>query len=82
MRPLLFSLLFIATATAAAATVLYSKALDPRPAIKPFAISDVEYRFSERFCRTQYNNSADRNACMMQTTGAPLQQTIAESDDR
>jgi hypothetical protein len=81
MRPLLFSLLFIGVASAAAATVLYSAGFGHRPAIKPFAISNVEYRFADRFCRAQYNNPTDRNACMMRATGTPLGATD-EADER
>ena len=82
MRPLLFSLLFIGTATAAAATVLYSPVFGHRPALEPYAISTVEYRVSERFCRNQYNNPADRNACMMRATGTPLPASADETDER
>ena len=82
MRPLLFSLLLVGTATAAAATVLYATRPYHRPPVTPFPVSQVEYRFSERFCRVQYNNPADRNACMMQTTGTPLSPTVDERDER
>ena len=80
MRTLLLGLLAIATATAATATALYSTR-PPHPALaEPIAVPDVEYRFYDRFCRAQYHNPMDRNACMMQSTGTPLQ-TI-ERDDR
>jgi hypothetical protein len=77
MRTLLLGLLAIATATA---TALYSTRPAHHALVEPIAVSDVEYRFYDRFCRRQYNNPMDRNACMMQSTGTPLR-TI-ERDDR
>jgi len=38
------------------------------------------YRFYDRFCRNQYNNATDRNACMMKATGVTL--STSERDDR
>ena len=82
MRPLLFSLLLIGAATAAAATVLYSPGFGHRPTVKPFAISSAEYRVAERYCRAQFNNPVDRNACMMRATGTPLGAPADERDER
>jgi hypothetical protein len=80
MRTLLLGLLAIATATAGTATALYSTRPPHREVVEPIAVPDIEYRFYDRFCRAQYNNPMDRNACMMQSTGTPLR-TI-ERDDR
>lgn len=80
MRTLLLGLLAIATASAATATALYTTR-PPHPAlVEPIAVPAVEYRFYDRFCRAQYNNPLDRNACMMRSTGTPLQSI--ERDDR
>jgi hypothetical protein len=78
MRSLLLGLL--ALATAATATALYSTRPPHRGLVAPIAVPEFEYRFYDRFCRAQYKNPMDRNACMMQATGTPLQ-TI-ERDDR
>ena len=78
MRTLLLGLLAIASATAA--TALYSTHNPHRALVEPIAVPDVEYRFYDRFCRAQYNNPMDRNACLMQSTGTPIR-TI-ERDDR
>ena len=82
MRTLLLGLLVIATATAATATILYSTGPPHRAIVEPFPIADFEYRFHNRFCRAQYNNPTDRNACMMQATGTPLHTPHSERDDR
>jgi hypothetical protein len=82
MRTLLLGLLVIATTTAAAATVLYSKGPPHRLIDKSIAVSGFEYRFYDRYCRAQYNNPRDRNACMMWTTGVPVHGSNTESDDR
>ncbi len=81
MRTLLLSLVVIAAATAAAATVLYSTGLEHRPVVKPIAVPDIEYRFYDRYCRAQYNNPTDRNACMMQATGTWIHAPNSELDD-
>ena len=78
MRTLLLGLLVIATA---AATMLYSTGPPHRAVVEPIAIPDFEYRFHNRFCRAQYNNPTDRNACMMQATGTPLHAPYSERDD-
>ena len=65
-------LLVIATTTAAAATMLYSTVSSHRPVVNPTAVPDFEYRFHDRFCRAQYSNPTDRNACMMHATGTSL----------
>jgi hypothetical protein len=80
MRTLLLGLLAIASATAATATALYSTHPPHRAPVEPIAVSDIDYRFYERFCRARYNNPPDRNACMMQSTGTPLR--VIERDDR
>jgi hypothetical protein len=82
MRTLLLSLVVIAITTTAAATVLYSTGLEHHPIVKPIVVPDIEYRFYDRFCRAQYNNPTDRNACMMQATGTWLHVPISELDDR
>lgn len=81
MRTLLLALLAIATATAGTATVLYSKGSSHRPAVEPISLPDFEYRFHNRFCRAQYNNPMDRNACMMRATGTPLHAPYSERED-
>ena len=80
MRTLLLGLLVIATATATTATVYYSTGSSHRPVVELIAMPDIEYRFYDHFCRVQYNNPIDRNACMMQATGALLPNS--ERDDR
>jgi len=80
MRAFVLSLLVITTATAA--TVLYSTDSSHRPVVNPVAVLDFGYRFYDHFCRAQYNNSTDRNACMTQATGMPLHASNGESDDR
>jgi len=82
MRTLLLALLAIATATAGTATVLYSTGSSHRSAVALIAVPDFEYRFHDRFCRAQYNNPTDRNACMIRATGAPLHAPYSERDDR
>jgi hypothetical protein len=82
MRALLLGLLIIAGTTATAATILHSAGASHRPAVKQIAVSNFEYRFYERFCRAQYNNPRDRNACVMQATGVPLYVPNSERDDR
>ncbi len=79
MRTLLLGLLAIATA-ATADTVVYSTGSLHHPAVNPIVVTDSGYRFYDRFCRAQYNNSTDRNACMVQATGVPL--SNSERDDR
>ena len=76
MRIPLLGLLGIATA----ATVVYSTRSPHNLVANPIAVTDFGYRFYDRFCRAQYNNPTDRNACMMQATGAPL--STSERDDR
>ena len=76
MRALLLGLL----ATATAATALYSTGSRHHPVVNPIVVTDFGYRFYDRFCRVQYNNSTDRNACMMHATGLPL--SNSERDDR
>ena len=80
MRSLLIGLL--ALATAATATALYSTRPPQHGLVEAVAVAvpEFEYRFYERFCRGRYNNPMDRNACMMRSTGTPLQ--IIERDDR
>ena len=80
MRTLLLGLLVTATTTAATATVLYSTSSPHRPVVKPIAVADFEYRFHERFCRAEYNNPTDRNACMMHATGTRLRSPNSERD--
>jgi hypothetical protein len=80
MRTLLLALA-VATATATTATMLYSTGSSHRSAVEPIAVPDFEYRFHNRFCRAQYNNPTDRNACMMQATGTPLPAPYSERDD-
>jgi len=82
MRTLLLGLLVIATTTAAAATVLYSKGPSHHLVVKSIAVPGFEYRFYDRYCRAQYNNPMDRNACMMRATGVPVHGSNTESDDR
>ena len=76
MNTLLIGLL----ATAAAATVLYSTNPQHRPVVNPIAVMDFGYRFYDHFCRAQYNNPTDRNACMMQAMDTSLPNS--ERDDR
>jgi hypothetical protein len=78
MRPLLFSLVVIVTASAAGAA-LYSTVLKPPPMM---VVPEAEYRFADRFCRAQYNNPLDRDACMMRATGMPLDARSDGRDDR
>ena len=79
MRTLLLGLLATATA-ATTATVLYSRGPLHHLVVSPIVVTDFGYRFYDRFCRAQYNNPTDRNACMMQGTGTPLPNS--ERDDR
>ncbi len=76
MRILLLGLL----ATATAATALCSTGSPNHLVVNPIVVTDFGYRFHDRFCRAQYNNPTDRNACMMQATGMPL--SNSERDDR
>ncbi len=76
MRILLLGLL----STATAATALYSTGSPHHLVVNPIVVTSFRYRFYDRFCRVQYNNPTDRNACMMQATGVPL--SNAERDDR
>ena len=76
MRALLLGLL----ATATAVTVLSSTGPPHHLVFNPIVLTDFGYRFYDRFCRVQYNNPTDRNACMMQATGTPLPNS--EPDDR
>jgi hypothetical protein len=76
MRTLLLGLL----ATATAATMLYSTNPSHRLVVNPIAGMDNAYRFYDHFCRVQYNNPIDRNACMMRATGTLLPNS--ERDDR
>ena len=85
MRMLLLGLL--ATATAATAdTVVYATrslhhpVVNPNPVVHTTVVTDSGSRFYDRFCRVQYNNQADRNACMIGATGLPL--STSERDDR
>ena len=78
MRTLLLSLL----ATATAATVMYSTNPSYRLVVNPMPVLDIQYRLYDHFCRTQYNNPKDRDACMMQATGMPFHGSSGESDDR
>ena len=81
MRTLLLGLLAIAIgATATADTVRPSTGSPHRLVGRPIMSTQIGYRFHDRFCRAQYNNQADRNACMMRATGLPLSTT--ERDDR
>ncbi len=79
MRTLLLGLLALASAVTAD-TVVYSTGSLHHPAVKPTVVTGPDYRFYDRFCRNQYNNSTDRNACMMKATGATL--STSEHDDR
>ena len=79
MRTLLLGLLALASAMTAD-TVVYSTGSLHHLAGKPTAVTGSDYRFYDRFCRGQYNNSTDRNACMMKATGATL--STSERDDR
>ena len=85
MRTLLLGLLAIATA-ATADTVVYATGslhhpvVNPNPVVHPTAATDSGFRFYDHFCRVQYNNQADRNACMIRATGLPL--STSERDDR
>ena len=79
MRTLLLGLIAIATAVTAD-TVVYSTGSLHRLAGKPTVATGSEYRFYDRFCRDQYNNPTDRNACMTKATGATL--STSERDDR
>ena len=76
MRTLLLGLL----ATVTAVTMLYSTNPSHRLVVNPIAGMDIAYRFYDHFCRAQYNNPTDRNACMMQATGTLLPNS--ERDDR
>ena len=78
MRTLLLSLL----ATATAATVLYSTNPSHRLVVNPIPVLDIQYRLYDHFCRAQYNNPKDRDACMMRATGIPFHGSSGESDDR
>ena len=81
MRTLLLGLLATAIgATATASTVLYSTGSPHYVVVKPIVVTEFGYRFYDRFCRVQYNNSTDRNACIMQATGKP--RSTSERDDR
>ena len=81
MRTLLLGLLAIAiAATGTADTVRSSTGSRHRLVGKPIMTTQVGYRFHDHFCRAQYNNQADRNACMIRATGLPLSTT--ERDDR
>ena len=81
MRTLLLGFLATAiAATAAASTILHSKRSPHNLVANPIVVTDFGYRFYDHFCRAQYNNSADRNACMTRATGMPLSNT--ERDDR
>jgi hypothetical protein len=79
MRTLLLGLLAIATAVTAD-TVVSSTGSLHHPAGKPTVVTGSGYRFYDRFCRNQYNNATDRNACMMKATGVTL--STSERDDR
>jgi hypothetical protein len=71
----------LATAIGAGTTTaLYSAGRPHHPVVNSTAISGSGYRFYDHFCRVQYNNPADRNACMIQATGIPL--ANSERDDR
>lgn len=82
MRTLLLGLLAIATGVTATAdtVVLHTMGSPHRPIVHPTEVTDSGYRFYNRFCRAQYNNAIDRNACMLQATGATL--STSERDDR
>ena len=74
MRTLLLGLL----ATVTAATMVYATNPSHRLVVNP--IAGIGYRFYDHFCRVQYNNPMDRNACMMRATGTLLPNS--ERDDR
>jgi hypothetical protein len=80
MRRVLVSLLFIGAATALNAMNL---ACPEQQAAHHFTVlPETEYRFAGKFCRAQYNNPIDRNACMMRATGTPLATAPESEDDR
>ena len=82
MRTLLLGLLAIATGVTATAdtVVLHTMGSPHHPVVHPTVVTDAGYRFYDRFCRAQYNNPMDRNACMMRATGTLLPNS--ERDDR
>ena len=82
MRALLLAMLTVAIATVGTAAALRSTGSLNRAAVELVAVPDFEYRFHNRFCRAQYNNPTDRNACMIRATGTPLHAPYSERDDR
>lgn len=79
MRTLLLGLLALASAMTAD-TVVYSTGSLHHPVVNATVVTGSDYRFYDRFCRGQYNNPTDRNACLMKATGATL--STSERDDR
>jgi len=79
MRALLLAMLTVAIASVGTAAALRSTGSLNRAAVELVAVSDFEYH--DRFCRAQYNNQTDRNACMMRATGTPLHAPYNERDD-
>jgi hypothetical protein len=60
MKALVIGLVFIASASALQSMTL----LERTPPVEPARVSAADLLFARHFCRAQYNNPLDRDACM------------------